>query len=197
LRRKGIEALAHPRVTGHAFNAIDGLQIACCPLFVKGEQGRCFEGKHGKRRHQRIVPGNLHLVNAVIRDVGEVLVQQAEERIGTEMFASFWHHSRHRNPQHDVIHERHHSHESRIVAFMFTKSQLEGWRDYWDLLTSGNCWIRYSVPAPWRGGFGFWPPNMPGTTRFDRAAPSTNKCPSMSTGGNTMGNEADASKTLR
>src|SRR5262249_32148711 len=75
-----------------------------------------------------------------IRDVGEVLVQQAEERIGTEMFASFWHHSRHRNPQHDVIHERHHSHESRIVAFMFTKSQLEGWRDYWDLLTSGNCW---------------------------------------------------------
>src|SRR5262249_62227436 len=62
------------------------------------------------------------------------------ERIGTEMFASFWHHSRHRNPQHDVIHERHHSHESRIVAFMFTKSQLEGWRDYWDLLTSGNCW---------------------------------------------------------
>src|SRR5262249_6007938 len=77
-----------------------------------------------------------------IRDVGEVLVQQAEERIGTEMFASFWHHSRHRNPQHDVIHERHHSHESRIVAFMFTKSQLEGWRDYWDLLTSGNCWRR-------------------------------------------------------
>src|SRR5262249_18968124 len=146
LRRKGIEALAHPRVTGHAFNAIDGLQIACCPLFVKGEQGRCFEGKHGKRRHQRIVPGNLHLVNAVIRDVGEVLVQQAEERIGTEMFASFWHHSRHRNPQHDVIHERHHSHESRIVAFMFTKSQLEGWRDYWDLLTSGNCCYRYTRP---------------------------------------------------
>src|SRR5262244_3099508 len=67
------------------------------------------------------------------------------ERIGTEMFASFWHHSRHRNPQHDVIHERHHSHESRIVAFMFTKSQLEGWRDYWDLLTSGNCCLASSL----------------------------------------------------
>jgi hypothetical protein len=24
---------------------------------------------------------------------------------------------------------------------MFTKSQLEGWRDCWDLLTSGNCWV--------------------------------------------------------
>src|SRR5262249_55839434 len=75
------------------------------------------------------------------------------ERIGTEMFASFWHHSRHRNPQHDVIHERHHSHESRIVAFMFTKSQLEGWRDYWDLLTSGNCCCasrRVRSMTPWR-----------------------------------------------
>ena len=23
---------------------------------------------------------------------------------------------------------------------MFTKSQLEEWRGYWDLSTSGNCW---------------------------------------------------------
>ena len=32
------------------------------------------------------------------------------------------------------------SDEGRIVAFMFTKSQLEGWRGYWDVSTSGNCW---------------------------------------------------------
>ena len=139
LRRNGIEALPHPRVTGRACNAIDGLQIAFCPLFVKGEQGWCFEGKHGKRRHQRIVQGNLYLVNAIIRDGGEVLMKQAEERIGTEMFASFWRHNGHRNPQPDVIHVRNRSHEGRIVAFMFTKSQLEGWRGYWDLSTSGNC----------------------------------------------------------
>src|SRR6266699_5853197 len=43
LRRHWIEALTHPRVTGRAFNTIDGLQIAFCPLFVKGEQGGCFE----------------------------------------------------------------------------------------------------------------------------------------------------------
>src|SRR5512145_3422478 len=103
LRRNGIEALTHPRVTGRTFNTIDGLQIAFGPLFVKGEQGGCFEGKHGKRRHQRIVQGNSYFVNAIIRDGGEVVMKQAEERIGTEMFASFWRHRGHRNPQSDVI----------------------------------------------------------------------------------------------
>ena len=75
LRRHGIEALPHPRVTGHAVNAIDGLQITFCSLFVKREQGRCFEGKHGKRRHQRIIQGNLYVVSAIICDAGEVLVK--------------------------------------------------------------------------------------------------------------------------
>jgi hypothetical protein len=129
-RRNGIEALPPSRVAGRACDAIDGLQMAFCPLFVKGEQGGGFEGKHGKRRHQRIVQGNLYLGNAIIHEGGEVLMKQAEERIGTEMFASFWRHSRHRNPQPDVIHERNRFHESRMVAFMFTKSQLEGWRGY-------------------------------------------------------------------
>jgi Fe-S-cluster-containing dehydrogenase component len=27
------------------------------------------------------------------------------------------------------------------MAFMFTKSQLGGWRGYWGLSTSGNCCI--------------------------------------------------------
>jgi len=35
---------------------------------------------------------------------------------------------------------RNRSGESRIVAFMFTKGQVERWRAYWDLLTSGSCW---------------------------------------------------------
>src|SRR6266571_9081588 len=135
-----IEAPTHPRVTWRVGNAIDGLQIAFCPLFVKGEQGRGFERKHGECRHQRIAQGNLHLVDAIVRDGGEVLAKQAEERIGTEMFASFWHHDGHSNPQPDIIHVRNRSHEGRIVAFMFTKSQRGCRRGYWDLSTSGNCW---------------------------------------------------------
>ena len=27
------------------------------------------------------------------------------------------------------------------MACIFTKSQLEEWRGYWDLSTSGNCWF--------------------------------------------------------
>src|SRR5437016_10415249 len=85
LRGNEIEALPHPCVTGHAVQAIDGLQITFCSLFVKREQGRCFEGKHGECRHQRIIQGNLYVVSAIICDAGEVLVKQAEKRIGAKM----------------------------------------------------------------------------------------------------------------
>ena len=71
--------------------------------------------------------------------VAKCCMKQAEERIGTEMFASFWRHHGHRNPQSDVLGMRNRSGESRIVAFMFTKGQVERWRAYWDLLTSGSC----------------------------------------------------------
>jgi hypothetical protein len=57
-------------------------------------------------------------------------MKQAEERIGTEMFASFWRYHGHRNPQSDVLRVRNRSDESRIVAFMFTKGQMERWRAY-------------------------------------------------------------------
>jgi hypothetical protein len=68
-------------------------------------------------------------------------MKQAEERIGTEMFASFWRYHGHRTPQSDVIRVRNRSDEGRIVACMFTKNQVERWRAYWDLSTSGNCCI--------------------------------------------------------
>src|SRR6516225_5047194 len=42
------------------------------------------------------------------------------------------------HPSSDVIHVCNPSQESRIVAFMFTKRQLDGWRGYWDFSTSGN-----------------------------------------------------------
>src|ERR1700730_1003045 len=98
LWRNGIEALPHPRVTGCTCNTINGLQIAFCPLFVKGEQGGGFEGKHGKCRHQRIIQGNLYVVSAIICDAGEVLVKQAEKRIGAKIFTSFWYHNGHYKP---------------------------------------------------------------------------------------------------
>src|SRR2546421_424393 len=66
-------------------------------------------------------------------------VKQVEERIGTKMLASFRCRGGHSNPRHDLIQVCNRSNERCIVAFMFTKSQLEGWRGYWDLSTSGNC----------------------------------------------------------
>src|SRR5207244_4345824 len=48
------------------------------------------------------------------------------------------------HPSSDVIHVCNRSHESRIVAFMFTRRQLDGWRGYWDLSTSGNCCQQHS-----------------------------------------------------
>ena len=48
LRGHRIEALTHRRVTRDVLNAVDGGQIALHPLFVKGEEGGGFEGKHGK-----------------------------------------------------------------------------------------------------------------------------------------------------
>ena len=55
----------------------------------KREQGRCFEGENiGKRRHQRIIQGNLYVVSACTCDAGEVLVKQAEKRIGAKIFTS-------------------------------------------------------------------------------------------------------------
>ena len=58
----------------------------------------------------------------LLQQGGEVFMKQAEERIGTEMFASFWRYHGHRNPQSDVIRVRNRSDEGRIVAFMFTKN---------------------------------------------------------------------------
>ena len=63
------------------------------------------------------------VINAIICDGGEVRMKQAEERIGTEMFTSFWHPPRHRIPQSDVIYVCNRSNEDRTVACMFTKSQ--------------------------------------------------------------------------
>jgi len=56
------------------------------------------------------------------------------------------------HPSSDVIHVCNPSQESRIVAFMFTKRQLDGWRGYWDFSTSGNgCKVtsfpRISLPS--------------------------------------------------
>ena len=145
LRGNGIEAL-HPRVTGHAVNAIDGLQITFCSLFVKREQGRCFEGKTWQtptsahhpgeslrrprlhlrcRRSSREASGKAHRR----KDIYVLLVPQWTLQPTPRLTSSTC-----------AIP----SQEIRIVAFMFTKRQLDGWRGYWDFSTSGNgCWALY------------------------------------------------------
>ena len=54
LRGDRIKDLAHVRVARDTLNAVDGVQIALDPFFVKGEERGRFEGKHGERRHERI-----------------------------------------------------------------------------------------------------------------------------------------------
>jgi hypothetical protein len=85
-----IKYLVHLCVARGTLNPRDGLQLALGPLLVIGqERGRC-EGKHDKRRHERIREGNLGIAPAMIRAVVEAVSNQAKEGIGTEMLASFW-----------------------------------------------------------------------------------------------------------
>ena len=54
LRGYWIEGLSHRGVARDVLNSVDGGQIPLDPLFVKGQEGGCFEGKHGKPRHKGI-----------------------------------------------------------------------------------------------------------------------------------------------
>src|SRR4029077_14532412 len=85
LRRNRIEYLAHLRIARNAPDAVDGAQIALCPVLINGEQRRRLEGKHGESRHERIGEGNLCLGRAMIREVGEAGSNHLKERIGGEM----------------------------------------------------------------------------------------------------------------
>ena len=63
---------------GTRFDPVDGVPIALCPFFVKGEERGRFEGKHGKRRHQRIREGNVSIVKARIREGGKAVSDQGK-----------------------------------------------------------------------------------------------------------------------
>src|SRR6266481_505636 len=85
-------------VTRGTLNAVDGVQIALDSFLIKSQQGRRFEGKHGKRRHERIGAGNPRLFSAMIWDAGKAVSNQAKEGIGGKMLAAFGSDNRHSTP---------------------------------------------------------------------------------------------------
>jgi hypothetical protein len=91
------------RVARDPLHAVDRPPIALCSLFVKGEQRRRFEGKHGASRQQRIGAGNLRIGRARRRDIGEAGSHQAKEGIGGEMLASFGGNDAPGKPHHENI----------------------------------------------------------------------------------------------
>jgi hypothetical protein len=63
--------------------------MARWPFLVKGQEGGCFEGKHGNRRHARIGSGHLGSITAIVRDAGKAASNQAKEGIGRKMLTPF------------------------------------------------------------------------------------------------------------
>ena len=115
-----IKDLAHVRVTRDTLDPVDGVQIALGPLLVKGEERGRFERTHGERRHEGIRSGNVSILTARLRDVGEAASDQVKERIGREMLAFFGSNNGHGTPPHENIT----SFKSwGIFASMFTKGQ--------------------------------------------------------------------------
>jgi hypothetical protein len=115
-----IKALAPVRVTRDTLEPVDGLHIALGPLLVKGAERGRFEGKQGARRHEGIRSGNVDILTARIRDMGEAASDQMKERIGREMRACFGNNHGHRTPQ--QAHSTSFT-SGGIFASMFTKGQ--------------------------------------------------------------------------
>ena len=113
-----------------ALHAVDGFQVGVCTLLVVVEKRGAFERKHGEPRHQGVRHGHLATVTAVIRDLGETVSKQAEERICGKMFACFRCNEAHNHPSDEDIKAFNRLRQGRIVAWMFTKSQLGNWRGY-------------------------------------------------------------------
>jgi hypothetical protein len=115
-----IKALAHGCVTRDMLDPVDGVHIALGPLLVKGqERGRC-EGKHGERRHEGIRSGNVDILTARLRDIGEAASNHVKKRIGREMRACFGSNHGQRKPPRGHITS---CTSGGILASMFTKSQ--------------------------------------------------------------------------
>jgi hypothetical protein len=103
LRGDRIEYLTHVRVARDALDPVDGVQIALCPLLVKGEERGRFEGKQGEGGHEGIGSRHIRIGSTIIWDVVKAGVHQPQERIGGEMFPSFEGHVRHGNPCHEHV----------------------------------------------------------------------------------------------
>src|SRR6266851_7874244 len=115
-----IKDLAHVRVTRNTLDPVDGVHIALGPLLVKGEERGRFERKHGERRHEGIREGNVSMLTARIRNVGEAASDHVKERIGREMLTFLGSNNRHGTPHLENITS---FKSGGIFASMFTKGQ--------------------------------------------------------------------------
>jgi hypothetical protein len=79
------------------------VQIALGSCFIKGQERGRFEGKHGERRPQRISYREVRFAWAVSWDGSKTPSNQAKERIGGEMLASFRGNKCHGKPHHEDI----------------------------------------------------------------------------------------------
>src|SRR4030095_9072501 len=133
----GVKDCAHRRIARAPLNAIDGRQIPLCTLFVIGEQRRRFEGQQGKRRHERIASGNLHLERALFWNRGKAVANQAKERIGGQMLTYLRRQDGHGIPRHENLKS---FKSGGIFASRFTKGQGSSHSDHWARRLSGNWW---------------------------------------------------------
>jgi hypothetical protein len=98
--RARIESRPHPCLARNACYAIDRLHIPLSALFVKSEQRRGLQGKQSKRRHEGIGSGDRCIKRARRWKRSEAASEQAQERIGRQMLASFGSDNRHGIPRH-------------------------------------------------------------------------------------------------
>jgi len=68
-------------------NAVDRFQIISRTLLVKIKKRWAHERKHGEPRHEGAPHVHFGIVTAVIRNLGECISKQAEERIRRKVFA--------------------------------------------------------------------------------------------------------------
>jgi hypothetical protein len=103
LRGDRIASRTHGRVARDTLDAVDGVQMALCPLLVKGEARGRFAGKQGEGGHEGIGSRHIRIGSTIIGDVVKAGVHQPQARIGGERFPSVGGNVRQENPCHEHV----------------------------------------------------------------------------------------------
>lgn len=92
LRLDLIQDDPHLGITGHHADVIDGLEIRefrlVVPALIKRQQGRIFQGKHGKPGREGISHGNLDLTVTQIRNLFKLSMDLVKQAIRIEMLSN-------------------------------------------------------------------------------------------------------------